>query len=123
LNKVLNRIQKVSKKFGVQIYTDLFQLNWSQINQLTYAHPIILYLDQNGSKFFMKLYEFHDIIKSKLWDQKSTILLNDWSKDLIIPSIKVDVFFNDNRVENIKFTTNIIQKSFNKLMRLIKQSL
>jgi hypothetical protein len=27
LNKVLNRIQKVSKKFGVQIYTDLFQLN------------------------------------------------------------------------------------------------
>jgi hypothetical protein len=71
----------------------------------------------------MKLYEFHDIIKSKLWDQKSTSLLNDWSKDIIIPSLKVDVFFNDNRAENIKFTANIIQKSFNKLMKLIKQPL
>jgi hypothetical protein len=120
LNKVFNRIKKISSRFGVQINTDLFQLTWIENDHVTLAHPIVLYLDQNGSKYFSKLIEFHKIIKDKLWTQKSTILLNDWSKELIIPSMKLDVFFNDDRQENIKFSSKTISRTFNKLMILIK---
>lgn len=122
LDKVINRIKKISKRFGVQVSTDLFGAKWIESNSMTLAHPIILYLDLIGSKYFTKVEEFHIVINAKLWTQSSTVLLNNWSKDLVIPSLKLDVFYNEGRHENIKLTVKTIIRSFNKLMRLINKT-
>jgi hypothetical protein len=118
--KLINKITKISKRWGVTVKQDCLDINF--INDELVSHPFIRYLNTRNNNIFDKIEYFSEITQDSLFNQSDILKLSSYAEEEYIPSLTLDTFFTEdlNEVKH-RMKSSVLLKSVNRLMNSINE--
>jgi len=121
-NKVKKRIQDISKCQGVVVKADYLDVKF--INDELISHPIVRYQNGRLELLFDKIESFSEIVHKGYFDSSYILELSSYTELEYIPSTKLDNFYTDTNLNELKSTikNSVHSRSFDKLMKFMKDA-